>query len=126
MRSSGSVPLTCIGGVTLVRNRRSRTQQALRRTLDEWQRFSHRLRDRHAVARHGDRVEAERLVSLAETARDGHDRNAGAPRGGAHRAGELAVAALPIDATLSSDDEVGADEAFVESDGAKHQLRSGD
>ena len=84
-----------------MRNRRSRTQQALRRTLDEWQRFPHRLRDRHSLARDRDRIEADRLVSLAETARDCHDRNARASSGCGHRTGELSVAALSIDATLS-------------------------
>src|SRR2546426_10197563 len=126
MRSSGSVPLTCIGGVTLVRNRGSRTQQALRGVLDEWQWFSHRTRDRHAVARHLDRVEAKRLMSLTEAARDCHDRNARASSGCGHRTGELSVAALSIDATLSGDDEVCANEAFVEPDGSEHQVGSGD
>src|SRR6267142_1343555 len=116
MRSRGSVPLTCIGGVTLVRNRGSRTQQTLRRDLDEWQRLAHGLRDRHAVACYRDRLEAEPLVSLAEAARDGGDRNARAAGGCSDRAGELAVAALPIDATLSGHDEIGADEALVEPD----------
>src|SRR5207247_4634107 len=81
IRSRGGVACVFTSAVTLVRNRRSRTHQTLRCALDERQRFAHRLRDRQALARDGDRVEPEGLVSRAETARDRADRPPGCPRG---------------------------------------------
>jgi hypothetical protein len=108
-----------------VRNRLPRTHQALRCALDQWQRFSHRLCDRNAIARNRDRVEPERFVSLTQTACDCNDWHPGAPRGCGHSAGELPVAALPIDASLSGDDEVGARDSFGESDRTKDELRPG-
>src|SRR2546430_2723496 len=126
IRSSGGVPWTFMGGVTLVRNPRPRTHQALRCVFDERQGFSHRLRDRHTLPRDGDRVESKRLMSRAQTARDRNDRHAGAPCGRGHRTGELPVPALLIDASLAGHHQIRARDALGESDRAKHELRTGD
>src|SRR5258705_9932574 len=126
MRSSGRVPLSCIGAVTLVRNHRSRTYEAFGCVLDEWERLAHRLCDRHALPRDGDGVESDRFVALPEPTGDSHHRNARASRCRGHRTGQLPVSALPIYASFSGDDEIGARDALGEAHRTQHELRTGD
>src|SRR2546430_8026033 len=126
MRLSGAVPcvVVAIGGLTLVRPVQRRMNHTLGRSLDEWQRIGHGLRDRNALARNRDRVERQRLVARPDASGDAGHGNPRAARSGRDRTGELAETRLPIDATLAGDDQAGAFQVRREVDGTQHEVRA--